>query len=57
LRARQVAEKEANDDQARPIAWDAIERAKLRREAITAKNEIELQPCGRVRDFVLRFNR
>jgi Carboxypeptidase regulatory-like domain len=57
LLARQVAEKEASDDQARPAAWDAAERAKLRREATAAKNEIELQPCGRVKDYVLRFAR
>ncbi|HKQ72370.1 MAG TPA: carboxypeptidase-like regulatory domain-containing protein [Blastocatellia bacterium] len=41
---------------ATPLAWDANERAKLRREALAAKNEIELQPCGRVKDFVLRIN-
>jgi hypothetical protein len=57
LLARQVAEKEASDDQARPAAWDAAERAKLRREAMAANNEIELQPCGRVKDYVLRFAR
>ncbi len=57
LHTRQAAEKEANDDQVRPTAWDAIERAKLRREAAAAKNEIELRPCGRVKDYVLRFNR
>jgi carboxypeptidase family protein len=57
LLARQVAEKEASDDQSRPAAWDAAERAKLRREAMAAKNEIELQPCGRVKDYVLRFAR
>jgi len=56
LHARRIAEKETNDDQVRPAAWDAIERAKLRREAINAKNEIELQPCGRVKDYALRFN-
>ena len=39
------------------IAWDANERAKLRRQAMAAKNEIELQPCGRWKDYVLRFNR
>jgi Carboxypeptidase regulatory-like domain len=55
LSARQASEKEANDDQDRQLAWDAIERAKLRREAATAKNEIELQPCGRLKDYVLRF--
>jgi hypothetical protein len=57
LHTRQVAEKDANDDQARPAAWDAAERSKLRREAMAAKNEIELQPCGRVRDYVWRFSR
>jgi len=55
LHARQVVEKEANDDQARPIAWDAVESAKLRREAATAKNEIELKVCERVKEHVLRW--
>ncbi|MGH9766033.1 MAG: carboxypeptidase regulatory-like domain-containing protein [Blastocatellia bacterium] len=54
LHTRQVAEKEASDDQARLTAWDAIERAKLRREAAAAKNEIELTACQRVKDHVLR---
>jgi hypothetical protein len=40
-----------------PIAWYANERAKLHHEAMAAKNEIELQPCGRVKDYALRFNR
>ena len=55
LHARQVAEKEANGGQARPEAWDPIERAKLRREASAAKNEIELKACLRVKDHVLRW--
>ncbi len=38
-----------------PIAWDAAERARLRKEAEAAKTEIELKPCQRVKDFVLRF--
>jgi hypothetical protein len=53
LHTRQAAEKEANDDQARPIIWDAAERAKLRREAAAAKNEIELKVCERVKDHSL----
>jgi hypothetical protein len=57
LHARQVVEKEASDDQRRPTAWDAVERAKLRREAAAAKNEIELKVCARVKDHMLRFNR
>jgi len=39
----------------RPAAWDSVERVKLRREAIAAKNEIELQPCARIRDLLLRY--
>jgi Carboxypeptidase regulatory-like domain len=53
--ARQVSEKEAGDDQARQLAWDAVERAKLRREAAAAKNEIELNVCDRVKEYVLRW--
>jgi hypothetical protein len=53
LHTRQAPEKEANDDQARPLAWDAAERMKLRREAEDAKNEIELKVCGRVKDHKL----
>jgi hypothetical protein len=55
LLARQIAEKEATDDQARPLAWDTVERAKLRREAAAAKNEIELKVCERVKEHVLRW--
>jgi hypothetical protein len=55
LHTRQAPEKEANDDQARPIAWDAAERAKLRREAEAAKNEIELKACERLKDYVLKW--
>jgi len=55
LHMRQAAEKEANDDQSRLAVWNAIERAKLRREAAAAKNEIELKACQRVKDHVLRW--
>jgi len=57
LRAWQSSEKGANDDQSRPDALDAVERAKLRREAEAAKNEIELKACDRLKDYILRFNR
>jgi protocatechuate 3,4-dioxygenase beta subunit len=56
LLARPNAETELTTGISRPTAWDATERTKLRREAAAAKNEVELQPCGRVKDFVLRFN-
>jgi len=41
---------------ATPTAWDSSERSKLRHEAMSAKYEIELQPCGRVKDYVLQFS-
>jgi hypothetical protein len=53
LHMRQAPENDASDDQAIGIAWDAVKRVKLRREAASAKNEIELKPCQRVKDYVL----
>jgi Carboxypeptidase regulatory-like domain len=55
LHMRQSTEKEMNDDQARPIAWDTVERAKLCREAAAAKNEIELTTCQRVKDHIWKW--
>jgi hypothetical protein len=55
IHTRQLTEREANDGQVHPLAWDAVERVKLRLEALAAKNEIELQPCERVKDYVLRY--
>jgi hypothetical protein len=55
LHTRQASEKEANNDRSRPAAWDAVERAKLRREATAAKNEIDLKVCERVKEHVLRW--
>src|SRR5262245_30041803 len=57
LIARAAPDDETSDPPVAPIAWDANERAKLRRQAMAAKNEIELQPCGRLKDYVLRFDR
>jgi hypothetical protein len=57
LHARQADEKDVTNDQHRPTDWDAVERAKLRREAVAVKNLIELKSCGRVKDYMLRFDR
>jgi protocatechuate 3,4-dioxygenase beta subunit len=54
LLAQKVSEKEPIDDQSRPAAWDNSERAKLRREAQTLKQEIELRPCQQINDYSLR---
>jgi hypothetical protein len=55
LVARVAPDDEPVDRPSMPLAWDANERAKLRREAMAVKNEVELQACGRVSDYVLRF--
>jgi hypothetical protein len=49
------AEAEAADATHRPAAWDADTRARLRREAETAATPVELQPCQRTADFVLKY--
>jgi hypothetical protein len=40
---------------ARPVAWDPIARAKLRREAEAANIIVELKPCQRVVDYRLKL--
>ncbi|HWS87058.1 MAG TPA: carboxypeptidase-like regulatory domain-containing protein [Pyrinomonadaceae bacterium] len=40
----------------RPLAWDAVTRAQLRREAeAPAAPAVELKPCQRVADYELRY--
>jgi hypothetical protein len=46
---------EAGESAPRPAALDATTRALLRREAESANTTVELQPCQRTADFVLRF--
>jgi len=55
LLAKAVADSEPSDRLPSPVPWDAVERTKLRKEAEAAKNEIELKPCQRVKDYALRF--
>jgi hypothetical protein len=46
---------EAGESAPRPAALDTDKRALLRREAESANAAVELQPCQRTNDFVLRF--
>jgi hypothetical protein len=55
LLARAVPDRELPDKPARPAAWDAAERAKLRKEAEGANAPVELKTCQRVTDFVLAW--
>jgi Carboxypeptidase regulatory-like domain len=56
LLAQKVSEKGPIDGQSRLAAWDNAERAKLRREAQTLKQEIELRPCQQINDYTLRLS-
>jgi hypothetical protein len=44
------------DEERRPLAFEAAERDKLRREAESAGMKIDLQPCQRLADYVLNYN-
>jgi hypothetical protein len=56
LIARPVPGDEIIDNPPRQFSWDDQERAKLRREAETVKEVIELKPCQRVNDYTLRIS-
>jgi hypothetical protein len=43
------------DAPSRPIAWDPVMRAKLRREAEGANMVVELKPCQRMVDYALKI--
>lgn len=55
LVARVVPATEAPEKPPRPVAWDVTERAKLRREAEMAKQEVELGACQRKSEVVLQW--
>jgi hypothetical protein len=57
LVARAVPDDEPGDSPPPPAAWDAVERAKLRKEAAAMRVEIELKPCQRVTDQIVKYIR
>jgi hypothetical protein len=54
LLLRAALSDEPNDGPPAPAAWDAVERAKLRKEAEAMKVEVELKPCQRLTDQVVK---
>jgi hypothetical protein len=57
LVARAAPDDEPSDGPPPPAAWDANERAKLRKEAEAMKVEIELKLCQRVTDQAVKYVR
>lgn len=55
LQARIVPEVQLMERNPQPLAWDAVSRTKLRREAQAANVVIELQRCQRVTEYVLKY--
>jgi hypothetical protein len=55
LIARPSDKEVAADTAPRPLAWDASGRAALRREAEAANVSLDLAPCQRAADFLLRY--
>lgn len=53
--ARPPADNEASDKLAWPVAWDATERAALLKQAAAANLTLDLQPCQRLMDYVLKY--
>jgi hypothetical protein len=53
--AAPLADDEAGDEPARPVAWDATERAALLKQAAAAGFTFDLQPCQRLMDYVLKY--
>jgi Carboxypeptidase regulatory-like domain len=54
LVARAAPDDEPSDGPPLPAAWDANERAKLRKEAEAMKVEIELKPCQRIMGQIVK---
>jgi hypothetical protein len=55
LLTRVVPDDEPIDRLPFPAAWDANERANLRKEAVAMNVEVELKPCQRLMDQVMKY--
>ncbi len=54
LLARTNPQPKSSEAPVHPLAWDATERTRLRKEAEAANAAVELKPCQRLTDFTLR---
>ncbi|MEW6211111.1 MAG: hypothetical protein AB1631_22290, partial [Acidobacteriota bacterium] len=52
---RPLSDDESIESLSRPVSWDASGRTGLRFEGEAMGNAVELKPCQRVTDFILRY--
>ena len=55
--ARAVTDEASTNNPPRPMAWDNDGRKQLRKEGEAANIALELQPCQRLTDYVLRYKK
>lgn len=55
IAARKIPDNELREPTASPLAWNAVERAKLRRETEAAGTVLELRECQRTIDYRLKL--
>jgi protocatechuate 3,4-dioxygenase beta subunit len=55
--ARALADEASTNNSPRPMAWDNNGRKQLRKEGEAANIALELQPCQRLADYVLRYKK
>lgn len=53
--ARPIPDSEAIDRTQLPLIFESGERGKLRKDAESRKQEVEVKPCQRIKDFVLKW--
>jgi hypothetical protein len=52
-----LVDESSTDNPPRPMAWDGEGRKRLRKEGEAANVALELQPCQRLADYVLRYKK
>ncbi len=57
LTARAIPDAESADKPPKPVAWNAAERVKLRKEAEAVNAVVEVKACQRLADFTVRFTK
>lgn len=55
--ARALADEASTNDPPRQMAWDSEGRRRLRKEGEATNIALELQPCQRLTDYIMRYKK